>query len=814
MGMPTWQVSEPYISLWLQDEPLGYQPAIGPRISFKLRYKQSETGSGFNPNIFSTGKKWYCSWLSYLTQDGSGNTNVYFTDGGVQVFNNTTNYLTNTRLTGNPSAGFTLLHPDGSGEVYGFIVTNSDGSFQSAFMTQKINAHGQYTTFNYFPYIPGSSPVIRLVSVVDGDGRTNLVFYNSTSAFGTNLISAVVDGFGRTNLLAYDNNGQLTNSIDTAGLSSSFGYDANGLVTNLTTPYGTTSFVISNGASSGPPNGRSILVGRPDGSHELYLYQDSAAGAASSLTPPGTSPFGNTFNTTDLDSRNSYYWGPRQYEALSSTNIGVFTAADFLKARWKHWLLDGTGAIGSTLSIERDSSPDSAGSIAGQMTWYDYAGKTNSEYEGNQINPLFVAKTLPDTSTYFVRTERNSFGQVTAVTSTYAGGLRANTFGYSADGIDLIVETNGLGVMVSSNAYNYNHDVVFHFNALNELTSYTYNANEQVTSITLPTGLVATNIYDANGFLSQHIVIGFSTNSYTYTNDLIYTHTDERGLTTTSTWDNLNRLTSVSYPDGSCVSNVYTRLDLTGTQDRMGYWTYYGYDALRRRTAVTNALGNVTLYNYCTCGSLESVLDAGGNLTQYSYDNQGNLINTVLTNTATADGFATYKTYNLLRQVVTAGDSTGSWVTNYYNNQGLITSVQNAFGTVASYTYDILDRVTGSVDANGVSISTAYDQLNRPLTRSYPDSGVEKLGYTFGYSGVAGFTNQIGNVTIYGYDAMNRKTFERFMGGTTNQFIYDGAGDLLALTDGKNQTTTWHYDSFGRVTNKVDAAGVVNFVYQ
>jgi YD repeat-containing protein len=30
-----------------------------------------------------------------------------------------------------------------------------------------------------------------------------------------------------------------------------------------------------------------------------------------------------------------------------------------------------------------------------------------------------------------------------------------------------------------------------------------------------------------------------------------------------------------------------------------------------------------------------------------------------------------------------------------------------------------------------------------------------------------------------------------------NQFSYDGAGDLLTLTDGKNQTTTWRYDLCG-----------------
>lgn len=406
-GMPMWRVSEPYISLWLEDEPLGYQPAIGSRVSFTLSYNQRETGSGYNPNLFSVGKRWYCSWLSYLTQDSSGNKTVYLSDGGAQVFNTTSNYLTSTILTGSTSTGFTLLYPDGSKDIYGFIVTNTDGTFESAFMSQQVNAQGQTTIFNYSPYTPGPTPVIQLSSVVDGDGRTSRVFYNSTSMFSQNLISAVVDPFNRTNFLTYDNNGELTNSIDVAGMSSSFGYDQNGWVTNLITPYGTNSFAITDGTNSAYPNGRSILVTRPDSSHELYLYEDYAHGAASAYTPPSTAPFQNTFNVSDLDSRNSYHWGPRQYAALSTATISSFTAADFLKARMRHWLLDSSGSVGSTLSLERDPSPDSGGTIEGQKTWYDYAGKTNLEYEGFQFSPLFVARTLPDGSASFVKTDRN-----------------------------------------------------------------------------------------------------------------------------------------------------------------------------------------------------------------------------------------------------------------------------------------------------------------------------------------------------------------------------------------------------------------------
>ncbi len=367
-GMPSWQVSEPYINLWLEDEPLGYQPSVGSRISFQLNYKQRETSVGFDPNTFSVGKKWNCSWLSYVAQDGNLNNVVYLPGGGQQTFwTRANNYQTYAQLAGNTSAGFTLSYPDGSEAVYGFIVTNNSGAFLKAFLTTTVNSHGQATTYNYFGYAPSSSPVIRLQSVIDGDGRTNLIYYNSSSAYSTNLISQVVDAFGHTNFLTYDNSGHLTNSIDVAGIPSSFAYNTNDVVTNYTTPYGTTSFVVTDGSGSTDSyNGRSLLVTQPDGGHQLFLYTNNAAGVAATYPSgqiPNTTPFANTFDTQDLELRDTFRWNPRQYADLSTTDIASFTANDFRKAHMKHWLQEAPGTAGNTISIERDPSPDVAGAM-------------------------------------------------------------------------------------------------------------------------------------------------------------------------------------------------------------------------------------------------------------------------------------------------------------------------------------------------------------------------------------------------------------------------------------------------------------------
>jgi RHS repeat-associated protein len=847
-GMPVFGVSEPSISLWMQDEPLGYQPALGPRVSVGLGYNQREGAglypsnffgafstnffAGYNTNFFSTGLKWNCSWFSFVTQDPNSNNVVHFSDGGLATLFGTNDYLTYGHLSGDTTNGFTLTYPNGSQDVFKFMVTNNLGIFQEAFLTKRIDPQMHALTFNYFSYNP-SNPVVRLQNVIDGDGRTNRINYVASNARSTNLISQIIDPFFRTNFFAYDSNGRLTNLTDVQGLSTAFAYDGNDWVTSMVTPYGTNTFQLTDTAVGDiPPNGRSVLITRPDGSQELYLYTNGAPGIASSYASsqvPNTTnsnySFSNTIGNTNLDQDNTFYWGPRQCQALSTNVITSFKTNDFRKSRMRHWLqeTDGYGElfVGQTVSMERDPSPDNLGTIEGQKIWFDYAGKSNPDFEGTQSLPLLVARVLPDGTTSFVRTERNSIGNITNGISSYSSGgsvaVRTNSFSYDATaGIDLITATNALRVQVSSNAYNAYHQVTNQFDALNQITTFAYNTNntnQQLISATLPSGLIITNIYGTDNWLATTFAFStsggttyFATNTYTYAKDLVFSKTDGRGLTTTNTWDNLQRLTTVTYPDGTFVSNVYSRLDLVQVFDRMGFSNSFAYDSMRRKIYETNANGKVTSYDYCTCGALNAITNALGQYTQFFYDNQGRLTNTIY-----PDIYSVTANFDLLGRLTNTVDSAGVSVTNWFNNQGLQYATSNYFGQVALLTFDILDRITNSVDANNVTITNTFDNLNRLLTRGYPDGGVEQFAYSA--RGLILYTNQLTNVTAYGYDAALRKLVETNASQEITQYSYDPAGDLLTLTDGKLQTTSWNYDAFGRATNKVDATSTVIFKY-
>ena len=674
--------------------------------------------------------------------------------------------------------------------------------------------------FAYGEPLVSGARVLRLTSVTDADGRVTTLSYTNSNH---SLITGVTDPFGRTSVLRYDSAGRLTNATDVAGLSSGFKYHSRSWITNLSTPYGNTTFQLvdnaitnSDGAVTNYDILRAIRVVDAAGGTNIYILRNYSDFVQQ---PPVPSIGSVLFDYGGVRYRETFHWGPRQAAGLP-LDMTTYTASDYLKARMRHWLHGTTNCndetfISQTLSLEVEPSPD--GATQGQATWYSYDGMGCGYHEGTNSLPAVVARLLPN-STYgwvpwYAAYERDALGRATNVTDTYSTGYddwpltRAAQYVYN--GSDLARVIGPQGENLAGYAYT-NHLLLRATNAVGDVTSYTWDAKERLTSLRTPAGLTRTNLYFTSGsytnFVQTAIDLEISrTNSYTYTNDLVYTHTDERGLTTTSLYDKLSRLTNSANSLGT-ISYVYDKLDLVRVVDRLGFSTSYAYDALRRRTAETNALGRATLYNYCTCGALDSIRDAAGHYTYFTYDDAGQLIQS-----AYPDGYTVNFSYDLLGRLTNTTDSAGISLTNWFNNQNQLYAVQDAAGLRSLLAFDVEDRVTNRWDANGLSIGMMYDNLGRLLSRWYPDSGLEDFGYSA--RGLVTYTNQLGYVTRYGYDVAGRKTAETNANLQVTQFSYNAAGDLLTLTDGKNQTTTWHYDQYGRVTNKLDQAGSVVLKY-
>ena len=736
---------------------------------------------------------------------------------------------------------YVISYKNGSKSYYSYEPYNNPDTTEKpvVLLSAQVDAYNHTNQFIYLETnnvvvtngVYKTNTLVLLQYLIDADGKTNVLNY--TNADFPAQITGVTDPFGRTVELQYGSDGLLITVTDTMRMSSSFQYDDMYIITNLTTPYGVTLF--ENRETYTDANGnkimRSFRVIDPAKGTNIYMLHRDSGGYLSDKFPDKVvpvSPLPVSFDNSYMYYRNSFYWGPKQAANLPA-DLTTLGNSDYDRARLRHWFhpnsnsgysSEVSGTVGQCLDMERSPGQDEV--TPGQTTWYDYDGR-NIVYEGMTSQPSVVAYVLPDGTTRYTWYQRNRWGNFTNVVDTYSSGYgatrltRTNSYIYDADGINIIKHVSPQG-KPTSYTYDANNNLLFITNALNEVTAYSYDTQGRRTSVRLPSGLTTTNIYYASGagagFLQTTVDLPINkTNTYTYVNNLIYSHTDERGLTTLNTWDALNRLVKIYYPDDTFVTNSYNRLDLVQIKDRMGFTSSYGYDSMRRQVAATNALGKYTLYDYCTCGALDSIQDAAGNFTLFTYDNAGNRLSE---NHWDADNiiYSITNAYDSLKRVIGTMDSGGVGVTNWYNNQGKLYAVDNSAGRVSLLTYDLEDRLINSVDANGVSVGMTYDGLGRLLTRSYPDEGVEKYGYTQNITGPTSYTNQISNVVLYGYDAEGRKTNECYVGVTTNRFAYDPAGDLMTLIDGKNQVTTWNYDSYGRVTNKVDAASNILFVYK
>ena len=824
---------------------------------------------------FSTNSNWNLNWQTYLEVSDSTTAygEVYFTitlhlgDGGTRAYNYRADQSTDayrgfdrdsrTRLERLSNAyinpGYRLKYPDGRQDYFTNLVTFANGQ-KLAFRTAQVDPQGHAILYQYSP----AGDVLRLTSVTDADGRVTTVNYYDTT---TNLIKEIVDPFGRTNRYQHTPSGSLTSIIDMAGLSSAVTYDAQGWVTSLTTPYGTTYFHYYGGTDGTVPNdntvNRAVFVTEPNGGRQMFMFRGSATAVTyDSSSPsfpweyqgtyvPTSYPTNTPLDTIDVAEfayRVTFHWNQRQFASLSAgffSNLDVnslnrwtfyqLTSSDYLKARSSHWLTDDTYVTGNVGSV-REASPD--GVAGGPTTWFDYGGKGRWGLNGSGTNtvPSVVARVLPDWTTTYSYSQFNPLSHPTNVVTTYttaAGAVatRSNAIVYADNQIDILRVTGPDGNVLARYGVDTNYHLVTALTNAIGVTRYFYDSARRLTGTLTPSGLLITNYYydtpaDCNRLQSTVVydAVGgtpLATNSYTYyANGTVYTHTDERNLTTVHTWDALSRLTGTTYPDGTYVSNVYSRLDLTANRDRLGHWTYCGFDCLRRPTATTNTLNQVTLTSYGPGGSPVVVSNAAG-LTTMSYDFAGRLVSQT-----SPDSNTVVNTYNAIGQLYAVTDASGYSVTNAYNNQGLVCASgidrnlvcasASSVGCLQRTLYDIYDRPALVTDANGITLTNTYDPAGRILTRAYPPGGgVEQYGYTTNVAALTSYTNQIGNVTRYAYDALGRKTHTVAGSGTadavTNSFVYNGAGDLLTLRDGRGHATSACYDAYGRVTSRRDA---------
>ena len=147
-------------------------------------------------------------------------------------------------------------------------------------------------------------------------------------------------------------------------------------------------------------------------------------------------------------------------------------------------------------------------------------------------------------------------------------------------------------------------------------------------------------------------------------------------------------------------------------------------------------------------------------------------------------------------------DGYGRGLTAAYNNQGLLTTLNAAYGQLKCILYDAANRPVQVTDANGITVTNVFDQIDEILSRSW--SGGVSDGFLWAANGLLAYTNYDTNVTWFWRDEAGRLLGLTNANQETTLFTYNAYDQVADVTDGRGNRTAWGYNEYGWLMNKVD----------
>lgn len=302
------------------------------------------------------------------------------------------------------------------------------------------------------------------------------------------------------------------------------------------------------------------------------------------------------------------------------------------------------------------------------------------------------------------------------------------------------------------------------------------------------------------------------------------TETDGNNTTITYAYDSLNRLEASSVTVSGVLQTKTFGYDANGNKTSETDWrsnTYtYVYDELNRLIEKKDPNNKIIeKLEYNADGTQSKSYDAFNNLTQYFYDGKKQLITTI-----DPANHTTSKTYDEEGNLKTVTDGNGNITTYEYDELNRLTEVKNASNEITSYTYDGNGNLLTHTDGNGNTTTYEYNTANKPARKidhggrtgeagsfTYDSAKTEIYTYNADRT-LATKTDRNGTTTTYTYDSHGRLTSET-VSGETISYTYDGNDNQLTMTDATG-TTSRTYDELGRVlTKSVPYIGSSTFTY-
>ncbi|MCL2655239.1 MAG: DUF6531 domain-containing protein, partial [Coriobacteriia bacterium] len=427
---------------------------------------------------------------------------------------------------------------------------------------------------------------------------------------------------------------------------------------------------------------------------------------------------------------------------------------------------------------------------------------------------------------------------------------RGERYSYAYDSSDKIIKvTDPLGADTVTNDYDEFLRVIRQVLPDGGVISCDYDDEAKTLLLTEQNGNKITYVHDDKYRTTKTVYCdGAETTGYNDKN-LITSHTDKRGNTTSYSYDNQGNQTCITNPLGEVIAATFSELnrptevklqdqviytatyDERGnaleTSDALGQVTKTTYDHLGQPIQVTLPdlseklltyddhgnitslveAGHTTRYDYDGAKRVQTTTDGAGNKTSYTRNTAGDII--CVTNAA---GFNRHYDYDALGRVIRITDFNGGILTRVFNSMGWMESSTDAEGNTTSYGYDLTGNVTSHTDAAGNTTLFEYDLLGR-RTKVIDATGATTAQYTYDPCGnKTAIIGPLGEETRLAYDALNRVTEVTEPDGAQTRYKYNERSQITCATNALGQKHTFVYDAAGQLVSETDPAGAV-FTY-
>jgi RHS repeat-associated protein len=428
-------------------------------------------------------------------------------------------------------------------------------------------------------------------STTDAKGNQSQIEYSAAYgyAYPTLTTSADPDGAGPLTSLTTEteynaNTGLMTSLKDANGKTTSYTYDAINRPATITRPIGGGSTSYAYGDVPGDLYVRTQTSLDSTRVLEAYEYYDKLGRPSRAFLNEGS-----TYLTTDVQyDLMGRSW--RKSNPYRTTSLNAAINPD------NHWTTNAYDYLGRVTSV----------------TTSDGAVVT-SAYSGSTSTPLGPMVTVTDQAGRLRRSLTDALGRLSRVdepdkiTGALDDGngapIQATNYTYDLLG-NLLLVTQG------------SQTRTFAYNSLSQITSANNPESGAICYGTVNAGQCQADGYDANG-------------------NLVY-KTDARGVRTTFVYDNLNRVTSLNYSDGTpTVTNVYDSGTISNGKGRLAAvsssvsaYSYSGYDAMGRALGATQMIGAQSYligYTYDLAGHVETMTYPSGHSVTYNYNRAGRL---------------------------------------------------------------------------------------------------------------------------------------------------------------------------------------------